>query len=545
LILEENLSFRFKTILGIALIELVLLGILITTILTYMRSTSEQALVNYASTTSRLFATTTKDAVLSFDLASLESFVGEILTNEVVLYARVVDGEGQVLAEGGNQILLNKPFKFDTHFDKVKDGVFDTRSDISEGGQLYGGVELGLSTASIEDAIEDAKKRAGSIAVIEMLLVALFSFVLGTFLTKQLKTLTKGAKLIAQGDLDHQVEVKGRDEIADVAISFNTMIDALKGIRAKRDQYQKELEILNTDLEQRVQRRTEQLSKKNHQLEDAYEELKQTQAKLVHTEKLASLGQLAAGVAHEINNPIAFITNNLTTLSEYVLVYKSLIEHYDEYIEHSSEHLNHSDLREIKRKVDTIKSKENLGFLNDDVENLLSETIVGTHRVSKIVAGLRDFSHTDNTELEPVDINECIESALMVANNEVKYKCKVKKDLSPIPLLACNKGKINQVLLNFIINAGQSIINEGTITIRSRLKDDEVIIEISDDGEGIKKENIDKLFDPFFTTKPVGQGTGLGLSISHGIIEEHHGYITVESKVGVGTTFQVHLPIPH
>jgi len=543
--LEENLSFRFKTILGIALIELVLLGILITTILTYMRSTSEQALVNYASTTSRLFATTTKDAVLSFDLASLESFVGEILTNEVVLYARVVDGEGQVLAEGGNQILLNKPFKFDTHFDKVKDGVFDTRSDISEGGQLYGGVELGLSTASIEDAIEDAKKRAGSIAVIEMLLVALFSFVLGTFLTKQLKTLTKGAKLIAQGDLDHQVEVKGRDEIADVAISFNTMIDALKGIRAKRDQYQKELEILNTDLEQRVQRRTEQLSKKNHQLEDAYEELKQTQAKLVHTEKLASLGQLAAGVAHEINNPIAFITNNLTTLSEYVLVYKSLIEHYDEYIEHSSEHLNHSDLREIKRKVDTIKSKENLEFLNDDVENLLSETIVGTHRVSKIVAGLRDFSHTDNTELEPVDINECIESALMVANNEVKYKCKVKKDLSPIPLLACNKGKINQVLLNFIINAGQSIINEGTITIRSRLKDDEVIIEISDDGEGIKKENIDKLFDPFFTTKPVGQGTGLGLSISHGIIEEHHGYITVESKVGVGTTFQVHLPIPH
>mgnify|MGYP002150576692 CR=1 FL=1 len=543
--MEENLSFRFKTILGIALIELVLLGILITTILTYMRSTSEQALVNYASTTSRLFATTTKDAVLSFDLASLESFVGEILTNEVVLYARVVDGEGQVLAEGGNQILLNKPFKFDTHFDKVKDGVFDTRSDISEGGQLYGGVELGLSTASIEDAIEDAKKRAGSIAVIEMLLVALFSFVLGTFLTKQLKTLTKGAKLIAQGDLDHQVEVKGRDEIADVAISFNTMIDALKGIRAKRDQYQKELEILNTDLEQRVQRRTEQLSKKNHQLEDAYEELKQTQAKLVHTEKLASLGQLAAGVAHEINNPIAFITNNLTTLSEYVLVYKSLIEHYDEYIEHSSEHLNHSDLREIKRKVDTIKSKENLEFLNDDVENLLSETIVGTHRVSKIVAGLRDFSHTDNTELEPVDINECIESALMVANNEVKYKCKVKKDLSPIPLLACNKGKINQVLLNFIINAGQSIINEGTITIRSRLKDDEVIIEISDDGEGIKKENIDKLFDPFFTTKPVGQGTGLGLSISHGIIEEHHGYITVESKVGVGTTFQVHLPIPH
>jgi signal transduction histidine kinase len=538
------LSFRFKTILGIALIELVLLGILITTILTYMRSTSEQALVNYASTTSRLFATTTKDAVLSYDLASLDSFVGEILTNEGVLYARVSNDEGQVLAEGGDQTLLYKPFKLDNDFDKIQDGVFDVRSNISEAGQLYGTVELGISTASIEDAIDDAQKRAGSIAGMEMLLVALFSFILGTFLTKQLKTLTKGAKLISQGDLDHQVEVKGRDEIADVAISFNTMIDALKGIRAKRDQYQRELETLNTELEERVQLRTEQLSKKNNELETAYEELKHTQAKLVHTEKLASLGQLAAGVAHEINNPIAFITSNLATLTEYVAAYQSLIEHYDEYVEHSSELVTRSDLKDLKQKIEAIKSKENLEYINDDIESLLTETIVGTNRVSKIVAGLRDFSHTDNAELELVDMNECIESTLTIANNQVKYKCKVKKELSPLPLLACNKGKMNQVLLNFIINASQSIVNEGTITIRSIPKENEVVIEISDDGEGIKKENIDKLFDPFFTTKPIGQGTGLGLSISHGIIEEHHGYITVESEVGVGTTFQVHLPVP-
>jgi two-component system NtrC family sensor kinase len=538
------LSFRFKTILGIALIELVLLGILITTILAYMRSTSEQALVNYASTTSRLFATTTKDAVLSYDLASLDSFVGEILTNEGVLYARVSNDEGQVLAEGGDQTLLNKAFKLDTNFDKIQDGVFDARSNISEAGQLYGTVELGISTASIEDAIDDAQKRAGSIAAMEMLLVALFSFVLGTFLTKQLKTLAKGAKSISQGDLDHQVEVKGRDEIAEVAISFNTMTDSLKVIRAKRDQYQRELETLNTELEERVQRRTEQLSKKNNELETAYEELKHTQAKLVHTEKLASLGQLAAGVAHEINNPIAFIKSNLATLTEYVAAYQSLIEHYDEYVEHSSELVTSSDLKDLKQKIETIKSKEDLEYINNDIESLLTETIVGTNRVSIIVAGLRDFSHRDNGELEQVDMNECIESALTIANNQVKYKCKVKKELSPLPLLACNKGKMNQVLLNFIINASQSIVNEGTITIRSIPKENEVIIEISDDGEGIKKENINKLFDPFFTTKPVGQGTGLGLSISHGIIEEHHGYITVESEVGVGTTFQVHLPVP-
>jgi two-component system NtrC family sensor kinase len=538
------LSFRFKTILGIALIELVLLGILITTILAYMRSTSEQALVNYASTTSRLFATTTKDAVLSYDLASLDSFVGEILTNEGVLYARVSNDEGQVLAEGGDQTLLNKAFKLDTNFDKIQDGVFDARSNISEAGQLYGTVELGISTASIEDAIDDAQKRAGSIAAMEMLLVALFSFVLGTFLTKQLKTLAKGAKSISQGDLDHQVEVKGRDEIAEVAISFNTMTDSLKVIRAKRDQYQRELETLNTELEERVQRRTEQLSKKNNELETAYEELKHTQAKLVHTEKLASLGQLAAGVAHEINNPIAFIKSNLATLTEYVAAYQSLIEHYDEYVEHSSELVTRSDLKDLKQKIETIKSKEDLEYINNDIESLLTETIVGTNRVSIIVAGLRDFSHRDNGELEQVDMNECIESALTIANNQVKYKCKVKKELSPLPLLACNKGKMNQVLLNFIINASQSIVNEGTITIRSIPKENEVIIEISDDGEGIKKENINKLFDPFFTTKPVGQGTGLGLSISHGIIEEHHGYITVESEVGVGTTFQVHLPVP-
>lgn len=510
-----------------------------------MRSTSEQALVNYASTTSHLFATTTKDAVLSFDLASLESFVGEILTNDVVLYARVINDEGQILAEGGDQTLLNKVFSIDTNFDQIQDGVFDTRADISESGQLYGAVELGLSIASIEEAINDAKQRAGSIAGIEMLLVALFSFVLGTFLTKQLKTLTQGAKLIAQGDLDHQVDVKGKDEISEVAMSFNTMIDALKEIKAKRDQYQKELEILNTDLEQRVHRRTEQLSTKNNELEAAYKTLKQTQAKLMHTEKLASLGQLAAGVAHEINNPIAFITNNLEALTDYVAVYKTLIQHYDEYIKEASISHNLDNLLTIKTQIDTIKSREDLDFLNSDIESLLSETIVGTHRVSKIVSGLRDFSHTDNSELAPVDLNECIENALMIANNQVKYKCKIKKELSSLPLLECNKGRINQVLLNFIINASQSIVNAGTITIRSILKDKEVVIEICDDGEGIKEENINKLFDPFFTTKPVGQGTGLGLSISHGIIEEHHGYITVDSKVGVGTTFQVHLPIPN
>jgi signal transduction histidine kinase len=294
--------------------------------------------------------------------------------------------------------------------------------------------------------------------------------------------------------------------------------------------------------ERQLEDKSRELYMANETVREQLESLKATQGQLVHSEKMASIGQLAAGVAHEINNPIGFVTSNLQTLTDYFGTYQSLLEDYGQLVE-AYESGDTQQQQTLKKQIDETREQEDLDYLIEDTNDLMKESLDGLVRVREIVQNLKSFVHLDQDEVQQADINEGIEATLKVVWNELKYKCQVEKNLGKLPEINCFAGELNQVFLNLLTNAAQAIEENGTITITSRATSDEILVSISDTGSGIPPENLEKLFEPFFTTKPVGQGTGLGLSVSYGIVEKHDGTIEVESTVGKGTTFTVRLPI--
>lgn len=270
----------------------------------------------------------------------------------------------------------------------------------------------------------------------------------------------------------------------------------------------------------------------NSQLEDA-------QNQLLQSEKMASIGQLAAGVAHEINNPIGYINSNLSTLENYV---NDILHLLDVYGEATGPILK--GFPDALEKISKCKDDLDMEFVKDDLKSLISESMEGISRVKKIVQDLKDFSHVDESEMQWSDLHHGLDSTLNIVSNEIKYKAKVVKEYGDIPEVECIATQINQVFMNILVNAAHAIETEGTITITTDRKgDDWVFIRISDTGQGIAEESIKRIFDPFYTSKPVGEGTGLGLSLSYGIIEKHNGRIEVESEVGKGTSFTVWLPV--
>lgn len=548
------MSLRLKTILGVGLIEAILLAILITTVLNYMRGSSEDGMQDYVDTTTQLFATTTKDAVLSFDLASLETFIEEILKNRGLLYTRVYDGENNLLASGGDTEFLDKPFKADTDYHAIDDTVYDSETFITVDNTVYGRIEMGFSTKRIQESLSEVRQLAATIAIIEMILVGLFSFALGVYLTNQLKVLRNSARAIAAGDLSHSIDIKTHDEVGEVAHSFNKMIGSLNAANKENEKYQEELLELNKTLEERVERRTQKVMEQKQKLEEAYDQLKVTQKQLVQSEKMASIGQLAAGVAHEINNPVAFVKSNINSLKRYVGSYQQLITLQNDIVQAIAQQARENNdeamaqLQEKIAQLDNFYEEEDIEFINEDIDTLLSESITGTSRVEEIVKGLKSYSRESDDSMEPCDLNACLEETLKMLHNELKHACEVNTVFTPLPMCQCNKGKIVQVFTNLIVNAVQAMDQNGKLTVTTQHKrndegKDAILIRISDTGKGIPPENLSKLFDPFFTTKPVGQGTGLGLSISHGIIEDHGGTISVDSEVGKGTTFNIGLPV--
>jgi two-component system NtrC family sensor kinase len=263
-------------------------------------------------------------------------------------------------------------------------------------------------------------------------------------------------------------------------------------------------------------------------LEDAHNQLLQS-------EKLASIGQLAAGVAHEVNNPIGFVNSNLGSLQKYGNALLGLVDSY-EALEGELSPASREHIRAIKAEID-------LAFLREDMVALIDESIEGTARVRRIVQDLRDFSRPGDSEWQTVDVHLGLESTLNVVWNEIKYKAEVVRDFVPLPDIECLPLQLNQVFLNLLVNAAQAIPERGTITLRSRQEGDLVAISVQDTGCGMPAEIREKIFDPFFTTKPVGKGTGLGLSVTYGIVEKHGGRIEVASELGKGSTFTVYLPV--
>ncbi len=308
------------------------------------------------------------------------------------------------------------------------------------------------------------------------------------------------------------------------------------------DQDVKELKDLADDfnlMADRVRSREDAMRNSHQELTEVYEQLKGSQAQLVQAEKKSSLGTLAAGIAHEINNPVSFINSNVGTLQNYVNVIVPLLRDcYD----HGKQEQKDQQVR-----FDDIQQRwqeDDIDFLLEDIAPILEDTIAGTDRVKEIVAGLKTFVHTDDAGEELFNLNDCVENTLKMVWNELKYKCEVHKHLADIPWIYGNPGQINQVLTNLLVNAAQAIPERGEITIQTTLDNNNAVLRVSDTGTGISPENMEKLFTPFFTTKEVGQGTGLGLSISYGIIDQHGGRLQADSEVGKGTTFTIFLPLP-
>jgi signal transduction histidine kinase len=274
-------------------------------------------------------------------------------------------------------------------------------------------------------------------------------------------------------------------------------------------------------------------------------EIKETQGQLVHQEKLASIGQLAAGVAHEINNPMGFITSNLRTLNGYTRDLFQAVELYRRFVEDLETRVVETDGRipamigELRKNLDLL----DIGYLVEDIPQLLRESLSGAERINKIVLDLKDFAHPGEEDPVYSDLIQCIESTLNIVWNEIKYKATVVKSFAPMPLIYCRPRQLNQVIMNLLVNAVHAMDRNGTIEIRTEDHGDRVELSISDTGHGIPEENLSKIFDPFFTTKDVGKGTGLGLNLVYNIIKKHHGTIDVKSTVGEGTTFTIFLPV--
>ncbi len=267
--------------------------------------------------------------------------------------------------------------------------------------------------------------------------------------------------------------------------------------------------------------------------------LEDTQAQLVQSEKMASIGQLAAGVAHEINNPIGYVNSNLGALEKYLADIFSLVDAYEQAEPHLAD-------RAVLGGIHTIKKRLDLSFLREDTAALMSESKEGISRVKKIVQDLKDFSHADaGDEWQEASMQHGLDSTLNIVWNELKYKCEVKKEYAKIPDIECLPSQLNQVFMNMMVNAGHAMETKGILTLRTGTEGEMVWVEVADNGKGIPPEIVQRIFDPFFTTKPVGTGTGLGLSLSLGIINKHHGRIEVNSEMGKGSVFRIWLPIKH
>ncbi len=289
------------------------------------------------------------------------------------------------------------------------------------------------------------------------------------------------------------------------------------------------------------------LQKSHEKLKQTLRKLKETQTQMLQSEKMASIGQLAAGVAHEINNPTGFISSNLNTLAGYDKDLRSLITQYSNFIAGLKDDMatekGRALILEKLGRINELEKEIDIDFVLDDTPNLIKECRGGTERIKKIVIDLKDFAHPDEQKLQYADINKNMESTLNVVWNELKYKAKVIKEYGDLPHVKCYSQQLNQVFVNLLVNAAHAIEKQGEIRIMTRALDGKVEIKISDTGKGIPEENLSKIFDPFFTTKEVGKGTGLGLNVAYNIIEKHKGTIDVESTVGKGTTFTIRLPI--
>lgn len=341
------------------------------------------------------------------------------------------------------------------------------------------------------------------------------------------KTRTLKARVWRAGEQLHllaEFDIAELEHVTDTVLALN------------RSYAQAQLELAQTNF--KLKQSAAALLQSNTELQATNARLALAQSQLLQAEKLASVGLLAAGVAHEINNPIGFVNANFSTLKGYVTNCLEIISAYE------AAPTVVGDVPLPLNAIAALKREMDWPFIRDDVLPLLDESQQGLDRVKRIVLALNDFARTDQADVwRAADIHLGIESTLSVFWSQIKHRCELRKEFGELPAVVCVPFKLNQVWLNLLQNAAQAIEGRGLITLRTGCEGDEVWVEVSDNGQGIAAADRAHIFDPFFTTKPVGQGTGLGLSVSYGIVNQHHGRIEVKSEPGRGATFRVWLPV--
>ncbi len=385
---------------------------------------------------------------------------------------------------------------------------------------------------NLSDLILTATKNMNQIFIVSLifsLLMAVGALLTGHQISQPIVSLSQWASKIGEGDFSFAPELNSNDELGQLTSSFNHMVSRLKETMISRDN-------LTLEVKQRMNAEAEALKalEKNRQLT---KQLKATQGQMLHREKMASIGQLAAGVAHEINNPVGFVMSNLTSLRKYTSRLKDYSLGLDGILETS---LVDSDVR---TNLLGLRKKLKVDHIFEDIPELIDESREGLERVSEIVQNLKTFSRVDSEGLEQACINECLAGTLKIVMNELKYKATILTDYGEIPSIECHPAELNQVFMNLLVNASQAIEEKGEITIKTWQKDSTLFIRISDTGKGMNKEISARIFEPFFTTKDVGKGTGLGLSISYDIVQKHNGSMSVESSPGNGSSFTIELPL--
>jgi PAS domain S-box-containing protein len=591
------LTFRLKTILGIALIESILLVILVFSALDFLRDSNEDHLQRYAITTSRLFKNAIKDAVLSMDLATLESFVEDISSNPDIVYTRIISN-GVILAQGGNELFLKQPRHLDKSIAEVSDGIYDIRTEIVVGELTYGVIEMGLSTE--DHVLVKARQWIGGIASLEIILVALFSFILGTYLTRQLLTLKKASNIIALSGPGYQIPISGNDEISDVARAFNEMSKNLHKVLVEQKRVSIELAqlfdtanapIFGIDADGKVNEWNQQVEKitgykkddvmgqdlvadfitedykesvdeflvkalngketanfefslvtesgdrvevllnsttrrdasgrvvgvigvgqditeLNQVRVEQEKERKEATARIIQSSKLATLGEMATSIAHELNQPL-----NVIRMAS----------------------------GNSRRRIS--KGTADLDYLNDKLERIEAQTA----RAAAIIDHMRMFGREAKEHPEPIDPLNVVTNALDLMGEQLRLDgIEIVTELAKdCPSFLGHTIQLEQVILNLLTNARDAMAkNEGEakITLRVLEEDEGVHITCEDTGGGIPEDALPRIFEPFYTTKEIGKGTGLGLSVSYGIIRDMNGTI-VADNTDDGARLTITLPI--
>ncbi len=380
--------------------------------------------------------------------------------------------------------------------------------------KFYIGIE---QSDFITNCMIEYKNNIIQLTVIILILTLIISILLSMSISKPLSIMEKTISKIGEGDLSGRLEYTNYYELNQLVQSYNVMVN--------------ELQKMYSTLEVEVQDRTKELK-------NAYAELQNTQAMMVHSEKMKSLGELVAGIMHEINNPINFIYGNMTHLSNYS---NDLIELIDDFT-NNSKSLSEEERTAFEKK----KEELDFEFLKTDMPDLIKSCKEGADRAKNIIQDLKSFSRMEEAAITDVDVIHEIETTLNILHNKLKNKTEIHKEYTePIPKIEAFGGQLNQVFMNILDNAAGAIEKQGDIWIRVQLDNSyqNLIIQIEDNGIGMDEETVRKVFDPFFTTKPVGQGTGLGMSITHKIIKNHQGDIKVSSEKNKGTKFTITLPL--